>query len=40
MAQSAELTQPQRGLKMRRTLLGTVPVDSPLYKLHPVNTFN
>jgi len=39
MEQSAELTQPQRGLKMRRTLLGTVPVDSPLYKLHPVTRF-
>jgi energy-coupling factor transporter transmembrane protein EcfT len=31
------LLQPQR--KMRRTLLGTVPVSSPIYQLHPVTRF-
>lgn len=33
----AQITQPVR--KMRRTLLGTIPVTSPLYQLHPVTRF-
>jgi len=33
----AQTTQPVR--KMRRTLLGTIPVTSPLYRLHPVTRF-
>ena len=39
MENTAEISSvpPQR--KMRRTLLGTVPVNSPLYTLHPVTRF-
>lgn len=36
MEQPARLSSPPIQRKMRRTLLGTVPVSSPLYLLHPV----
>lgn len=39
MDQAAQLSTPSSKLKMRRTLLGTVPVASPLYELHPVTRF-
>jgi len=39
MNQTAQVSSPPRQLKMRRTLLGTVPVSSPLYELHPVTRF-
>ncbi len=37
---SAELAAPiKRVPRMRRTLLGVVPIESPLYRLHPVTRF-
>lgn len=39
MNRTAQVSSPSRQLKMRRTLLGTVPVSSPLYELHPVTRF-
>jgi energy-coupling factor transporter transmembrane protein EcfT len=39
MENSVQISSPQKHRKMRRTLLGTVPVDSPLYRLHPVTRF-
>ena len=36
MEQTAQRLPAARTRKMRRTLLGTVPVTSPLYRLHPV----
>lgn len=39
MEQTAQASTSSSRLKMRRTLLGTVPVSSPLYELHPVTRF-
>ena len=39
MENTVEISKVPKARKMRRTLLGTVPVDSPLYRLHPVTRF-
>jgi len=39
MEQTAQTSPTLERRKMRRTLLGTVPVSSPLYELHPVTRF-
>ena len=39
MENTVEISRVPKARKMRRTLLGTVPVDSPLYRLHPVTRF-
>lgn len=39
MQQTIQAPTSGRVMKMRRTLLGTVPVQSPLYRLHPLTRF-